>query len=153
MSETEAEIKNAALRLLARREHSRKELRQKLTRRGDIAMIDVVLDQLEESGYLSDPRFTESFIRMRVAQGHGLVRISFDLKQKGIDPMLLQQALECEPVDWYAHAADVCARKFGHAVTADYKVKAKQLRYMTQRGFSIDEARHAVKQLSGDSDD
>lgn len=152
MLETDAEVKNAALRLLARREHSRKELRQKLARRGEISVIDAVLDQLEDNGYLSDQRFTESFVRMRVAQGHGLVRISFDLKQKGIDPALLEQALKCEPVDWCAHAADVCARKFNRTVTADYKVQAKQLRYMTQRGFSMDEARHAVKQL-GNSDD
>ncbi|MEH6575825.1 MAG: regulatory protein RecX [Amphritea sp.] len=153
MSETGAEIKNAAIRLLARREHSRQELCQKLARRGESAVIQPVLDQLEESGYLSDQRFTESFVRMRVAQGHGLVRISFDLKQKGIDRVLLEQALDSEPVDWFAHAVDVCARKFNRAVTVDYKTQAKQLRYMTQRGFSMDEARYAVQQLIGDSDD
>ena len=152
MSDTVVDSKNAALRLLARREHSRHELLQKLTRRYGAAEVQVALDQLEEDGYLSEQRFTASFLRMRVAQGHGLIRIRFDLKQKGVSPEVLEQVLNEASVDWYAQALEVVRRRFRGVVSADYKEQARRTRYLMQRGFSMDEARHAVQQFTREED-
>ena len=62
----------AAVELLARREHSRRELVRKLDARGFPAELVLrVLDELERTGVLANARFTDSFVRSRVAKGQG----------------------------------------------------------------------------------
>ncbi len=76
----------AALDLLARREHSRRELERKLGARGFTdELIAPTLDALEESGELASARFTASFIRARAAKGQGPARIRAELAERGID--------------------------------------------------------------------
>ena len=75
----------AALELLARREHSRRELTRKLAARGfPDDVIAPALDELERSGALADARFTDSFVRSRIAKGQGPQRIRAELAQRGI---------------------------------------------------------------------
>jgi len=107
--------------------------------------IESVLGSLEEEGYLSDQRFTESFIRMRIGQGHGLIRIRFDLQRKGIANDLMQAVFEDMDIDWYELAVEQYRRKYSQPVPAgDYKERSKRMRFLSQRGFSMDEIQHAV---------
>ncbi len=142
---TEKELWNKAIQYLSRREYSRAELSTKLGRlsQGDI---EAVLDSLEKDGYLSDRRFTESFIRMRVSQGHGLIRIRFDLQKKGVNAQLMSEVLEELDVDWYELASELYARKYSSLLEdSDYKERAKRMRFMSQRGYSMDEIQHAIE--------
>ena len=153
MYETEQDARNAAIGLLARREHSRKELYTKLSGRCEQINLDTVLDDLERNGYLSDQRFTESFIRMRTAQGHGEVRIRFDLRQKGVAAEMISSVLDESGIDWYEQAADVYSRKFRTAVgEKDYKERSKRMRYLAQRGFNMDQINYAISHSESDQD-
>jgi len=77
------DIENRALRLLARREHSRTELWYKLYRRAeDDSQLVRVLDQLESAGWLDDRRFAEVYARQRREAGYGPVRIRAELEQR-----------------------------------------------------------------------
>ena len=61
-----AEVYNKALDLLSRREHSRKELYLKLTKRFHLKEdINLTLDRLEEKNLLSDSRFAEEYVQAR----------------------------------------------------------------------------------------
>lgn len=145
MFKTEQEAKNAALYLLSRREYSRKELTDKLAKKSESIGLDEVLNELVQSGYQSDRRFTESFIRMRIGQGHGLIRIRFDLLRKGIQSEMTEQLLESMEPDWFELAQELYRRKYRTALVAnDYKDKAKRIRYMSQRGFSMDQCLYAM---------
>lgn len=142
---------NKAIQLLSRREYSCKELSQKLARSSEGADIDSVLNRLEEEGYLSDRRFCESFVRMRVGQGHGLIRIRFDLKQKGITSELLNRCLDDLDIDWFAEAEELYRRKYREPlVDKDFKERSKRMRFMSQRGFSMDEIQFAIEQVAND---
>ena len=78
-----AGIYNKALDLLSRREHSRKELYIKLTKRFDCKdEINLTLDQLEENNLLCDSRFTEEYVHSRRRKGFGPVKISMELEKK-----------------------------------------------------------------------
>jgi regulatory protein len=88
-------LKSKALRLLARREHSRAELTRKLSDDGNKEDIQAVLDQLERSGLLSDARFAESFVSSRAARV-GNARLRHDLRAKGIADDLIVAALPAE---------------------------------------------------------
>lgn len=143
--ETKSDIKNAALGLLARREHSVKELITKLAGRcADEDMLDNVIFSLQESGYVSDQRFVESFLRQRVNQGYGPKKIQFDMRDKGISADMLDLAMEEQEIDWFSLALDVYRRKFRGEESFDAKGYAKRMRYMMQRGFDTEQTRYAI---------
>lgn len=138
------EIKGAVMRLLARREYCRQEIEQKYARKYPASDLEQALDDMEEAGYLSDDRFVEVFVRNKVSQCYGLKRISFDLKQKKIPEHLLCKVLDEQAPDWFELAREAWERRFREPPAGDYKVFGKQMRYLLQRGFSMDEARAAI---------
>ncbi len=146
-------VRSAALGLLARREHSRRELMTKLRKRAeDQQQLDEVLDQLSEEGLLSDQRFAESYSRSAAGRGHGPARIRRDLQQRGLTSELIAGALEELQVDWYEAALSVRLRRFGLQPPADRKEWAKQARFLLYRGFSQDQVQEALKAVPEEGD-
>jgi regulatory protein len=140
--------------LLARREHSPRELRTKLAGRGYAAdEVDAALDALEREGLLSAARYLESFIASHVRRGHGPVRIRTELERQGIGRDDINRALQAAGIDFAAVARDVCQRRFGAAGPRDFADRAKRLRFLQYRGFSAEDARRAVGGVGGSGDD
>lgn len=125
-----------ALRLQARREHTRAELMQKLAPQGSTAEIVAVLDRLQMAGLQSDARFAEAFVASRRAR-FGLFRLRHDLRSKGVEETLVAQALNADADDERARARDVWRRKF-KAPPGDARDYARQARFLQSRGFSAD---------------
>ena len=139
MSTSETELRRAAMDLLARREHSRKELWQKLQSRADTQeSLALVLEALEADHWLSDERFAESFIRSRIARGLGPARITQELLQRGVASELVALQMEGCGEDWLQQARGVSDKKFGAAPVKNIKEKAKRVRYLQYRGFSME---------------
>lgn len=137
-----AEIREAALRLLARREHSRFELSRKLSRRGwPETVVEAVVDELAEENLQSDERFAESYVRQRVAKAYGPVRIRGELSERGIDRGQAARALAAESPDWFAIAAAWCERRYGPEPPADLKEKSRRQQALARRGFTHDQVR------------
>lgn len=136
------DIRLAAMDLLARREHSRLELRQKLLKRfsGESEQIEIEIDQLTMEGLQSDARLAEAFIRARTNRGQGPSKIRMELKGKGVSSDDISLAFEEAEIDWFALANDVAYKKFGDLSEHDVDVhmKAKVSRFLQQRGFSYD---------------
>ncbi len=134
-----------ALRLLARREHSVLELRRKLAQRGfGDGLLETVLDDLVTHNLLSDHRFAEVYARTRIERGYGPLRIRAELRERGIDAALAAAALEAEAPDWTECAREARLRRFGEDAPADYREKARQMRFLQQRGFDGDQIRAAL---------
>jgi regulatory protein len=124
-----------ALALLGRREHSRRELVDKLGRHGaDATDIEAALENLRERGLQSDPRFAELLVRSRIAQGHGPIRLLAELRQHGIDETVARQAIDAQSPDWPALAAMLCARRFRGA-PASHAERVKRANFLARRGF------------------
>jgi regulatory protein len=144
--------KRAALELLARREHSRRELTRKLSARGfPDEVIAPVLDELERSGALADARFTDTFVRSRVAKGQGPQRIRSELAQRGIGHAEADEVLRGAEVDWLETIRAVRRKRFGPELPRDYAERARQARFLQYRGFLSEQIRAALE-LDGDSD-
>lgn len=140
----EAELKQAALGLLALREHSRQELKQKLLPRAEsLEMLDVVLDGISDYGYQSDQRFTSVYLNSRM-QRYGPVRLQQELKNKGIDAALRQEAMTELNVDWKARARDSLQKKYPQLDKQDLKQKAQAYRFLASRGFSAEQIAYAL---------
>jgi len=148
---TAADVEAAAVRLLARREHSRLELKRKLSqRRFDATLIDAVIDKLESERLQSDERFAESFVRTRAERGQGPLRIRAELSQRGVEDAEAEAALEGCECDWAASAVVIRRQRFGAELPETYEERARQARFLQQRGFAMDHIRAALK---GDLDD
>ena len=147
----EAGCKRTAVELLARREHSRLELERKLSARGfPDGVIGPALDSLERSGTLAATRFTESFIRSRLAKGQGPVRIRTELAERGVADEQVSELLHGAEVDWLATARAVRSKRFGPEPPRDFRERARQARFLQYRGFTADQVRAALE-LDADS--
>ncbi len=128
----------AAMRMLVRREHSQLELKQKLQLKDfDSALIASAIDLLIEQNYQSDERFSEDFITMRFNQGKGPIKISGELKQRGIE------VFDLSVFDWFALAQKIRVAKYGEDLPSDYKEITKQKRFLQSRGFDFDQINQA----------
>jgi regulatory protein len=139
------EARKKAMDYLARREHGRGELLDKLTRFGFAATVaDDAIAQLVDDGLQSDARFAEAFVRARINQGKGPVRIRADLRDRGLDGAAVDIALADADEDWYALAREVRLKKFGPDTPSEFRDKAKQMRFLQSRGFEPDQIQAAV---------
>lgn len=139
------EVRLAAMNLLARREHSFKELQRKLLRRfEDADIVESQVRRLADENLQCDKRFAESFVRQGVLKGHGPVRVRQDLRQRGIAEAECESAIAVCEVDWTTLAEEVFAKKFGALVSGDLKEKARRARFMQYRGFYQDHYQHLL---------
>ena len=130
---------------LARREHGRVELCNKLKKFGfDPHTAADAIEQLIADGLQNDERFVEAFVRSRINQGKGPARIRADLKDRGVPGILIDNGLLDAEQNWYDLAQEVHARKFGDDQPRDFKEKARQMRFLQSRGFEPDHIQAAV---------
>lgn len=141
----EQKARASALRLLARREHSRQELALKLRQRQiPEPIINQVLDDYEHEDWLSDERFAEVYGRQRRDLGYGPLRIRSELQQRGVRlwPDCLGGMTEA---DWIALAVKARQKKFGLTdIADDWTEKARQARFLGQRGYSGEQVEQAL---------
>ena len=130
-------LRGIALDFLARREHSQQELRQKLNARNDDAeAVEAMLLQLGDERLQSDERFTESYVNHRFNAGIGPLKIRYELRQKGVDDLLVDSFLEPLADEWEQLMRLQRVRKFGEILPDDYAARMKQARFLQNRGFS-----------------
>jgi regulatory protein len=127
---------NKALGLLARRDHSRKELRQKLDRSGYARdESSEAIDRLGEQHYQDDDRFAEALIRNRSAQGYGPMRLRAELKSHGLPDARIRSLLDAADIDWAESAAAQLRRRYRTAGTSDPAERARRAQFLLRRGF------------------
>ena len=126
-----------ALRLLSQREHSRAELARKLAPHApDEDELARVLEFVAARLFQSDARFAQSVVHRRQGQ-FGRRRISFELSQHGLNADHMQNALSGLAGTEKERALRVWRRRFD-APAASLDEKAKQYRFLAQRGFDSD---------------
>jgi len=129
------DLRERALRLLARREHSRAELARKLESTGFVQQdIAPLLDEFETKNWLSDRRFAESYVADHRARA-GSVKLAYDLRQRGVPDSIIEAVLGDNRDSELDRAREVWKKKFG-TPPADAVEKARQMRFMLSRGFT-----------------
>ena len=130
-------MKARAVALLARREHSRAEIRAKLVASGDAepAEVDRVLDELVARGLLSDARYASAVVANKGGT-HSKRAIGAALKARGVDDEAIARAIEANPIDDERAMTALWRRRFGEP-PADEREKARQVRFLQSRGFSL----------------
>ncbi|PPD20910.1 MAG: RecX family transcriptional regulator [Methylomonas sp.] len=132
--------------MLARREHSRRELFDKLALRGyERSEVEVVIDELVGQNWQSDERYTEIYVRDRIAKGYGPLRIAYELQQRGIEGVDLDAQAD-EQGGWLNLALDAYQGKYDDAKALALSEWAKRSRFLQQRGFNGE----TIKQVFGE---
>lgn len=138
-------LKGRALKYLAAREHSRAELLRKLAPHAEEpAEVERVLDELETRGLLSAERFVESLLHRRAAR-FGTARLRQELQQHKLPADAVAQAVEALRGTELERARAVWQRRFGGEPAADAAERARQMRFLTARGFSSEVIRRVVR--------
>lgn len=138
---------NDALNMLARREHSKQELSEKLCQKHPeltSSQLEELLAKLITGGLQSDDRYAEIWLRSELSKGRGPKRILFDARRKGISSLVDKLMVEQE-IDWFDVAADVACRRFDGA--SDVNTQARIYRFLEQRGFYGDTIRAVIESL------
>jgi len=141
-------IHEAALRLLARRAYSRRELAEKLAHKQfPAAAVDAELERLRQAGLLDEDELARSIRRERLRQGKGRRAIAEELQRRRVEPEAAARALA------EVAAEDVAEALTGAAARAMARhprwrelsrERAKVIRYLLARGFDAAEVRHLL---------
>lgn len=149
MQKHKLSLKARALKYLSLREHSRIELERKLLRyaqEGDD--VPALLDALEAAKYLSAERFSESLAHRR-AERFGNNRILAELQSHDLPDEAMAQVKGELKESEAERATSLLHRKFPAAPT-DAVERAKQARFLQQRGFSSRAIQIAMRALRED---
>ena len=132
---------------LSRREHSSKEIYQKMSRRVEsIEMLMEVIDGLEQDGLLSNERFAESYFQSRKRRGFGPLRIKNELIQRGVNENIFY-SLDTE-TDWSLYAFQALKKKLHGKYPEDTKEILKLKKFLNYRGFDFKDIDNAFLMLN-----
>jgi regulatory protein len=135
-----------ALGLLVRREHSRRELKQKLKVRGnELDEIDTALETLTRQDFQNDERFAFALARSRLSAGYGPQRIRAEMHQHSLGSELIEQAIVALHCDWLELAKSLVARRYLRKIQQDPNQSRKAVDFLLRRGFDQKTAFTAVK--------
>lgn len=144
--------KHQAIALLARRDHSIHELKQKLMKKGhENVIVEQVIIELQQRGYLDDARYAQMIIRHHYLRGQGPQKIRYLLTQNGVANDTVVETFSEFDEDWFALAKEVRLKRFGDGFKSKeyneiYKEKSKQMRFLMTRGFESDQIQYAMDQ-------
>ena len=138
---------NKAVDLLSRRDHSKKELTEKLRQKGHGEFASAAVEKLEGYGYLDDRRFAFTFadelIRMK---SYGKKRVEQELYRKGIDREIISEVVsEC---DFSAEKLPTLIERKYYRYLSDEKGVNKTVNALLRLGYSYSEIRDAIKDIT-----
>jgi regulatory protein len=147
MRDPASSLRVRALRFLARRDHSREELKRKLAADGDADEIDRLLDDFERKGWLSESRLADQMVR--AARGrYGTRHVIERLSGKGVQGEALERAAQALQSHELESARLVWRKRFGQRPST-LQEKARQARFLAGRGFSAE----VIHRLLGEDPD
>ena len=134
-----ASVYNKSLDIISRREHSEKEIKNKLLKKFDNAeLIDEVISKLIKNNLINDVRYAQMYVLVRKRKGFGPKKIQFELISRGINESISSLVIK-EEGSWKEAAQKAFNKKFKNGTSQDFKERNKQKSFLQNRGFSFEE--------------
>jgi regulatory protein len=144
VAKREVSLRERALTMLARREHTRAELTRKLSPYCEFPeQLEQLLDALVARDWLSEARFAESRATA-LARKFGSRKIAYDLKSRGVSGEVVARALQLAQGRELENCRAAWHRKFG-VLPRDAAERGRQMRFLAGRGFSAEVVRQVLK--------
>jgi regulatory protein len=140
-----------AIGLLSRRDYPRRALKERLADSGFAEeAAESAVAALEDERLVNDARYVEAAVAGRTARGQGPIRIALELRRRGVAAGLIAAAVDAPSPQWAERARDLRQRRFGADPPRDAKERARQIRFLLQRGFSGEHIRRALDGRAAD---
>jgi regulatory protein len=136
----------SAVRLLAYRPRSERELRGRLRQKGFAhAPVDEAVGRLRGLGYIDDAAFAKAYTETRQASGPRSQRLlTVELRQRGVASTIAEDATSA--IEDEAAAYDAANRRAGSLRGLEYgRFRERLGAFLTRRGFSYDVARSVIE--------
>ncbi len=138
--------KEKALYLIAHRDHSKKELVDKIRRTASQEAAEKAVDRMEEIGLIDDRDYarryaSELFQRKYFARK----RVEYELKQKGIDPDFIEELLEELEPEPVGQIGALVERKYLRALD-DERGRRRTVAALQRLGYRWEDIRRALKE-------
>jgi len=149
-----ASTRAAALRLLARRDYTTVEIRDRLEARGhDASRIDAAIDGLVRDGAIDDRRAAHAHVRVASRlKGRGVRRIRLELEARGLSKAIIDDALdEVSEEDAAAAIARVLSRR-RVTRTSPLDERRRAFQHLLRRGFPADAIARALRLRGADDE-
>lgn len=140
-----------ALEMLSHRMLSRRELCEKLCRKGiSEEAAEYCASWLEEKGFLDEEAYAAALARHYSARGYGAGRLKAELSRRGVERELWDEALETMPVNRDKIDKFIAARLKD---SSDREQIRKISAALSRRGFSWEEIREGLRRFEADTED
>ncbi len=142
-----------AIKLLAARDHSVKELRGKLRKyEQDEGLVEAVIGRCLEMKYLDDGRFARLFSESLERKGKGPRFITMELTKRGVEEGIISQVIHREDGNEDVRATEVALKKL-KSFSKDVPMvqREKIIRFLQGRGFSSDTCYRVAQSVTKDS--
>jgi regulatory protein len=144
VAKRELSLRERALALLARREHTRAELTRKLSPHCESPeQLEQLLDALAARGWLSEARFAEARANT-LARKFGSRKIEYDLRSRGVAAEIVERTLQQAQAQELENCRAAWQRKFG-VLPRNAGERGRQMRFLAGRGFSAQVVRQVLK--------
>ncbi len=131
------------LRIISRRPYTRKQLRDKLIRKGARPEeTEEILEEYARYGYVDDLIYAKLYIDSH--DGWGIIRIRAELRARGVSSAVIDKALEEEEPDELLRAEEL-VRSWSDCGISIEKILSRLLR----RGFPMGVCREAMDRACG----
>lgn len=138
---------NKASDLLSRRDHSEKELREKLRQKGFSEGADEAIERLRGYGYVDDARFAARYAaELQRVKHYGKKRIEQELFRKGVDRAVIAETLEGLTFD-ADDLVSLIERKYAGRIGTEKGV-SQTVAALQRRGYGYREIKDALEQLA-----
>ena len=139
-----------ALAWLGRQEYSIAKFTKKLKdNHASDEQVQNIVEEFCARNWLSEQRYCEGFVRARIGKGQGKLRILNDGRGHQLDSNTLSEAIDAQEVDWFELALSTYVKRYGtgsQPKSMDIKEKAKRMRFMQYRGFTMEQVAYAMEE-------
>lgn len=143
----ERRAKEKALWLISYRDHSKKELTDKIKRTCDEESAEKAVERMEELGLVNDEAYARRYARKLLYSKHMSKNAAvFELSRKGIDKELAQEILENTEVDERDQIRQVIDKKYRNL--SDEKIKRRAVAALQRLGYRWDDIRSVLEEYS-----
>ena len=159
MSYTDEErikAKRRAMYILAQRDHSKKELYDKLIKNYPEDLCRLVVDLMCEHGLIDEEKYSEKLYRAYINKGWCKSKIRFELRRKGLpDSLISQQEEEYDAEDFIDEIIRLVNKKYADKLDfSDYKSVQRVTAALARRGFGYEDIKLALSRIkNGDYDE
>lgn len=141
----ERRAKEKALWLISYRDHSKKELTDKIKRTCDEESAEKAVERMEELGLVNDVVFAERYARkLLFSKRMSKTASVYELARKGIDKETAQEILESIDVDEREQIREVIDRKYKNL--NDEKIKRRAVSALQRLGYRWDDIRSVIEE-------